>query len=787
MAHIKFLRHGTGSAQKAVKYLTEPKEGRRETVLRGDPCQMAMVADSLSTRYRYSSAVIGFAPEDRPTPEQIDHCLDDFRTAMGPGMDESRLAYTAILHDEPGNRIALHILCARVDLETGKSYNPAPPGWQKRYDLLRDAWNYENGWARPDDPQRARLLQPGHRAFIEAENLRKGVEESDDPKRLITEYLTQRIEAGLISDRVGVIESLKEAGFEINRQGQDYVSIKDKASGQKIRLKGVIYETGFRTEKLEGSGDQAEGKEREGSTHDPARSRECRLEFEEQLKKISEYNQKRYRRNGDKEMDLDLGRDLGRDVDRGRSPLADLVVSLVSGHGYEIGTGPVESVPGDRKHAAFDIGRINPEGERTLDRHRQDGGDLVADAPRSRMGTDFQDGRRNGTVSDCGEVAHDGSGEGPDGRVREVCRRSREIIERERSAIRAFEQSDRRIRDGIEKVRQSVDRLVDSIGRNLRRIKDWAAQKIDAEMERFKREINLAEFARTRGYGKENGSGKNGMILKGLDGDRIVVVTNSPDNQGVYFNVHDQKDSGSVIDFVKRRTGTNLSQIRKELRSWLEAGRKEEYARPFPSTSDQQKIMRDVAGMSREPNSSLMKDRKISAKILSDPRFSGEVLTDSGGHAIFPHYHNGLAGYEGENLDSTRFSPGGERGLWYSHGLGGKSKRITICESGIDCLSHAQMHPNHGSDYVSISGSLSDSQKSDLEMIARMALILGIEIVVAVGDDTLGKTLAEEIKGIFQKHRVKTVREIPVHGKDWNEALMRQPEEQASTVAKIGW
>ena len=171
MAHIKFLKHGTGSALKAVKYLIGNKDGRTATLLRGDPAQVARVADSLTTRYRYTSAVIGFAPEDSPSPEEIDHCLDDFIRAAG--MEADRLAWTAIRHDEPGDRVALHILIARVDLISGKSFNPAPPGWQKRYDPLRDSWNYENGWARPDDPERARLLQPGDKSYLDAENLRK--------------------------------------------------------------------------------------------------------------------------------------------------------------------------------------------------------------------------------------------------------------------------------------------------------------------------------------------------------------------------------------------------------------------------------------------------------------------------------------------------------------------------------------------------------------------------------------------------------------------------------------
>ena len=53
----------------------------------------------------------------------------------------------------------MHVLAARVDLETGKSLNIAAPGWQKTFDALRDWQNHENGWSRPDDPERARDVQ----------------------------------------------------------------------------------------------------------------------------------------------------------------------------------------------------------------------------------------------------------------------------------------------------------------------------------------------------------------------------------------------------------------------------------------------------------------------------------------------------------------------------------------------------------------------------------------------------------------------------------------------------
>ncbi len=783
MAHIKFLRHGTGSAKKAVQYLTGPKEGRKASVLRGDPDLVAMVADSVMIRHRYSSAVIGFAPEDAPSQEQIDHCLDDFRRAMG--LAEERLAWTAIRHDEPGDRVALHILVARVDLLTGRSFNPAPPGWRKRYDPLRDAWNYENGWARPEDPERARLLQPGTRAYIDAENLRKGVGEVDDPKKLITEYLIQRIEAGVVRERAGVIEALEEAGFEINRQGQDYLSIKDKESGLKIRLRGAIYAAEFNTKKLERSVESTEGKKRAGSTPDPERARECRREFEKRLKRVCEYNKERYRVKNNQELDTNLGLDFDGNADRGGTSLADSLGARIGSHGDNIGVEAGENLPEIRKQETLDSGIIDSEGEWTLDYDRQGGENLVTNAPRSEVGEDIQVGRWNGILSDPGEVAHDGNREDLDQRVRTLFRRAGALGERARSSNRALEQSSRRFRYRIDKVRYHVVKLVDGIRGNLEQIKKLAKKKVDAEMERFKKEINLAEFIGLKGYVKEKRLGKSGIIFKGRDGDRILVATQN-NYHGVYFNSQDDSDEGSVIEFLMRRRGKDLREARKELRFWLKEVRIVEYIPPVPSTQDQLKILKKIAKMGQEENAFLVQEKKISKVLVTGSRFSGQVLTDLAGCAVFPHFLSGrLTGYEIEKRGFSGFSSLGEKGLWLSQGLGKESKRITICKSGLECLSHAQIHTNRISDYISIAGSLSDSQKSELTMIARMAMINGIEIIVAVGNDSI--KMAEEIHEIFRKQGVKTIWNIPENGKGWSEILTGRLQEQLSIVAKSRW
>ena len=143
----------------------------RQGALRGNPDMVAAVADTLAFEHRCTSGVIAWAPEDRPTDEQIEAVLDAFEKTAWAGLERDRYAWTAVLHREHGGGAHVHVLAARCDLETGRSLNIAPPGWEKTFGPLRDAFNHENGWARPDDPARARVQQPGHRALCRGDGV----------------------------------------------------------------------------------------------------------------------------------------------------------------------------------------------------------------------------------------------------------------------------------------------------------------------------------------------------------------------------------------------------------------------------------------------------------------------------------------------------------------------------------------------------------------------------------------------------------------------------------------
>ena len=241
--HIKFIARGTGSAGAAAQYLLGERDAAGKLrdgveVRRGDPDKVAAVADALGFKHKYTSGVIAWAPEDRPTDAQIEAVLDKFEKTAWAGLKPDRYAWTAVEHREQGAGVHVHVLAARCDLETGKSLNIAPPGWQKTFDLLRDAFNHEHGWSRPDDPARARAQQPGHHAYIDAANLRAGLAVEADPRELIRDYLVQRVEHGFVRDRADVVAALKEAGLDAPRQGRDYVTAHDPETGKRWRLEG---------------------------------------------------------------------------------------------------------------------------------------------------------------------------------------------------------------------------------------------------------------------------------------------------------------------------------------------------------------------------------------------------------------------------------------------------------------------------------------------------------------------------------------------------------------------
>jgi len=152
------------------------------------------------------------------------------------GLDREQYDITWVRHRHTeSGRTELHFVTPRMELNSGKAMNIAPPQWEHTYAPLRDALNWEHGWARPDDPERALELQRAPEREREGFRLREGREG-------IHEYLTGLIAAEAVTDRSSMVLALKEAGLEVTREGKDYVTVRDPESDERFRMKGRIYE-----------------------------------------------------------------------------------------------------------------------------------------------------------------------------------------------------------------------------------------------------------------------------------------------------------------------------------------------------------------------------------------------------------------------------------------------------------------------------------------------------------------------------------------------------------------
>jgi hypothetical protein len=299
----------------------------------------------------------------------------------------------------------------------------------------------------------------------------------------------------------------------------------------------------------------------------------------------------------------------------------------------------------------------------------------------------------------------------------------------------------------------------------------------DIELDAFKREIDLRQFAVNLGYEIDRRESWRGSTVLRCGPDKIVVKRNG-NGHYVFFSVREDDDHGTVVDFVQRRRNLTLGEVRKLLRPWL--GRPAtplQFPALEPTSSDRMRVecaYRGMADVSGYPY--LERDRRVPAAVLRSARFVGRMRMDSHGNTVFPHFDaGGLCGYEIKNRGFTGFAAGGHKGLWFSQTRRG-DRCLILAESAIDALSHAALFPDLEDQtcYASLGGKPSRRQWGLLQAtIAKLPE--GAEIVAAFDADPAGRRLVGELCQvvanvarsdlIFKSH-------LPMQeGEDWNMVL----------------
>lgn len=255
--HIKFLEHGKGNAAKASAYVLDKLDHMGNVragveVLRGDATTFNAICDSSPHLWKYTSGVIAWSKEDAPTDEQIKEVLDDFEQHAFAGLEQSQYHLFAVLHTDQDGSKHIHVLTPRLDIESGKSLNIAPPGHEKHFDSLRDYFNTKYEWSRPDDFLLMRTTQePNHIAKLnaQAKNILSSQELENLPKKQFCQamdnYVQTLLKTQTAENRADIVACLKQLdGIDSIKPSKDFLTV-TLSSGKKHRLKGDFYNEKF--------------------------------------------------------------------------------------------------------------------------------------------------------------------------------------------------------------------------------------------------------------------------------------------------------------------------------------------------------------------------------------------------------------------------------------------------------------------------------------------------------------------------------------------------------------
>ena len=822
---IKFFPRGRGGGAGPTEYLTG--EQVRETdgqgkylkdddgqqvwktrepppeVLRGNVETTRALIDHCHHKFKYSSGVIAFAAEDAPTEKQQQQVMDDFEALAFAGLDADQYDILWVRHQHEGN-VELHMVVPRQELTTGKALNIAPPGHSKYYDQLRDAWNYGQGWARPDDLARARIYTPDR--TYDKPNLEDWVAAKED----ITDWLMRRINAGQVTDRAGIVASLQEIG-EITREGKNYVSVKTEDFSKALRLRGTIYgeEFDFRAiQKARNQEARGQGADREAHAE---RAQEARKALAGWVERRARYHEDRYQRQPERNNRFDQHAESGHNgtewenkdspdrrsgEDRagiGEEPaigpgfdavgLAQVqpsgVVNLRDFLNSQLGSNAISGIPAGLDPGPDQPGTTEPEpvaaggpvptgrGWRILSDLRHQAG-TFPDHIR-RLGEQIKETLRAGYDRVRNEINQ--LVEGIRGRIE----RARESFAGAGEQLATAGGNLSAAGADLERASHQLSQSVRAPGRAVERGMEKLMENRNDELDRFKTQINLAEYAASQGYqlDRRESSRNSAVMRRESDDDKIIVATDT-DGHGVYFSVRDDQDNGSIVDFVQRRKGLNLGQTRKELRLWLGTESlpvPERIRKPEPSSTDRRALIGSFAQMQLQPQSGhpYLLSRGISAATLTDPRFAGMIRQDHRGNAVFPHYDSqGLSGYELKNEGFTGFSRGGEKRVWHSANIG-TADRVVVVESAIDALSYAELTGDQQAAYISIGGQPSPEQWQVLAAALANKQKQGVALVIGTDADAVGDKLAAQIAELAPSAE----RQRPT-AKDWSDQLQAQ-------------
>lgn len=240
---VRVFASGKSCGSGVVNYLlsendhTGQQRAIKPEILEGSPSTTIEIIDSIGRGWKYVSGAIAFRNNEHPSREQMHQIIDQFKSAVCPGLDVSQFKSLFVLHRDKGND-EIHFVVPMIELTTGKRLNIHPPGEQNLalYNAFVQVMNQDLGYSQVvSNPLKIAL--PSHK--LKSPEFKNDQRKSD----LLQTHIHQAITTGKVENRAQLCKWMDdELGINITRQGKDYISVKLPGDKKAHRLRGPLFE-----------------------------------------------------------------------------------------------------------------------------------------------------------------------------------------------------------------------------------------------------------------------------------------------------------------------------------------------------------------------------------------------------------------------------------------------------------------------------------------------------------------------------------------------------------------
>lgn len=183
----------------------------------------------------YLSFVYAFSDNDskKLTPEIEQNVIQQFLDVYCPEIQKQFLNILAVKHEDKGNN-EIHILLSNMRYDSKKivRFSPSHKGeYLKKLQLLQKKINNQYGFENPNNINQTNTI-------IDTFKMLKS---SKERLTCLATLIGEKVADNRIGSKDEIIKYLNQLGFNVNRVGKNYISIKNAEMRQPIRLKGLFY------------------------------------------------------------------------------------------------------------------------------------------------------------------------------------------------------------------------------------------------------------------------------------------------------------------------------------------------------------------------------------------------------------------------------------------------------------------------------------------------------------------------------------------------------------------